>query len=137
DRDFQRAVSSPGGVPAGGLGLALRVPEGLDFVAASTGGAFRPAEHAIVWEPGTLAEGQSQGVTFRLRARAPGDWAVQAVATAERVAGGAGKHAVHIEGGPALALEGLGPGNAPCVGGGTTLEITGLNPRSAPGGNVC
>jgi uncharacterized repeat protein (TIGR01451 family) len=136
DLDFQFDVSNPGGLPAAGLRLALRVPEGLDFVAASTGGAFRPAEHAIVWEPGALAEGQSQGVTFRLRARAPGDWAVQAVATAERVAGATATHAVHVEGVAALALEVLAHDVALAVGAETTYELRVLNRGSAPGENV-
>jgi uncharacterized repeat protein (TIGR01451 family) len=136
DLDFQLDVSNPGGLPAAGLRLALSVPEGLEFVAASTGGAFHPAEHAIVWPPGALAEGQSQGVTFRLRARTPGDWAVQAVATAERVAGATATHAVHVEGVPALALEVLAPDAALAVGGETTYELRVLNKGSAPGENV-
>jgi hypothetical protein len=108
----------------------------LEFVAASTGGAFQPAGHVIRWPLGALAEGQSQGVTFRLRARTPGDWAVQAVATAERVAGATATHAVRIEGVPALALEVLAHDNALVVGGETTYELRVLNRGSAPGENV-
>jgi uncharacterized repeat protein (TIGR01451 family) len=101
--DFRLELRNPGRGPAVDVRLAQVVPDGLEFVRASSGGAYNPANHAIVWSLGTVAS--SQMVTFKLRARLPGDWALPAAAQGSGTAVARATHAVHLEAVPTLALE--------------------------------
>lgn len=134
--DFQLDVTNPGSAPVTGVRLTQTVPEGLEFVSASTGGACNAAGRAIEWTLGTLAAGQTQGVTFKLRARQAGDWAMPAKLAAEGITETTADHKLHVEGAPELTLEVRALENPVGVGAETTYEMHVVNQGSAPSSGV-
>jgi uncharacterized repeat protein (TIGR01451 family) len=134
--DFLLEVANPGSAPAAGLRLALTLPDGLDFLAASTGGTFDPSGRQVTWAPGTLAGGQRQTVTAKLRARRAGDWALRALARADQMAPAPATAAVHLDGVADLSLEWRAHDDPVDVGAETTFELCVLNQGSEPGVGV-
>jgi uncharacterized repeat protein (TIGR01451 family) len=136
DLDFLLTVANPGQNPSEGLRLMQVLPEGLAFISASSGGAFNQARNGIEWALSPLPGGQSQTVTFRVRPRMPGDWALQAVAMAARNTGAKAIHAIHVDGVAALSLEVIAHDDPIQVGAETVYEMRVLNRGAAAGSNV-
>jgi uncharacterized repeat protein (TIGR01451 family) len=116
-------LSNPSRSPSRDIGLALVVPDGLEFAGASTGGAFDPAGHIVRWALGNLDADQPLLVTCKLRPRLPGDWAVAAAARAAGMSEVKSTHAVHLDAVPSLTVE-LAPQQDPVdVGAETTYVV--------------
>jgi uncharacterized repeat protein (TIGR01451 family) len=129
--DYNLLVTNTGAAPATGVKLTDVLPEGLDFVSASDGGAFNAKGRSVEWNVGTLPPGQSKAVSVRLKAVKAGDWQNQAVARAERGREAKAAVSVRIEGVPALLLEVVDLDDPVEVGSETTYEIRVVNQGTA------
>jgi uncharacterized repeat protein (TIGR01451 family) len=106
---YQLEATAPEGALAAALRLTLAVPQGFEFVAASTGGSYAPSIRAVAWAVGDLAAGQRQTVTLRLRALKAGEWRTDAVATCANLKEAHTAQAVRLEASPALSIRVTGP----------------------------
>jgi uncharacterized repeat protein (TIGR01451 family) len=136
DVDLRLEVANPGPQAAANVRLVQTVPEGLEFVGASTGGVLDAATKNIVWSLGTLGPGQAQTLMLRLRPRSAGDWTTQGVATADRLAEARAQQSLHVEGAPSLSLEVVGRDDPLEVGAETVYEVRVVNQGSAASPNV-
>jgi uncharacterized repeat protein (TIGR01451 family) len=136
DVDLSLEVVNPGTGPAGAARLIAAVPEGMDFVAAGSGGRYDPATRAVAWSFGILAGKQGQSVSLKLKARGLGDWQLQAVAVADGMAEAKAGGSIRVEGAPALALEVVYSDSQVEVGAVATYQVRVLNQGSAPSANV-
>lgn len=89
-------------------GAAVRatawLPDGFEFVSASDGGGYTPPARAIAWALTAPASGNLT-VSYKVRARQPGDWALHAAARGEGINEGRTVSAVHVEAVTTLAVE--------------------------------
>jgi uncharacterized repeat protein (TIGR01451 family) len=123
-------LTNPSGTPAREVSLALAIPEGLEFVSASTAASFDPAGHVVRWALGTLEPGHPQLVTCKLHARLAGDWALPAACRAGGMGEVKSTHAVHLEALPALTLE-MAPLQDPLDVGGETAYVVRVHNQGA------
>ncbi len=127
--DVRLEVECPREASAPDVRVGQYVPDGLDFVSASSGGAFNPSNRVISWALGSFAPAQRQTVTFKVRGRSPGDWGLPAAAAAVGMAEARATHAVHLDAVPQLALELLNPAEGPIdVKGEAVYELRVSNP---------
>jgi uncharacterized repeat protein (TIGR01451 family) len=133
---FQLEVNNPSRQSADNVRLSQVIPDGLQFIDASSGANFNPATHGLLWPLGNLAPGQRQVVNFRARARLAGDWALPAAVQADGMAEARLTQALHVEVAPTLALEATVLDDPLPVGGETTLEIRTWNQGPAEGTNL-
>ena len=61
--DFRLELRNPSQGPAADVHLVQVVPEGLEFVSATTGGNYDPANHVIRWALGALTSSQMVAFT--------------------------------------------------------------------------
>jgi uncharacterized repeat protein (TIGR01451 family) len=102
---LQAEVTNPARKPCRGVRLSQGLPQGVEFVSASTGGVYNPVTQTVSWDlPEMLAE-QRQTVTCQLRARQVGDWAMALNLSIDGTPRGRATHAVQVEATPALSLE--------------------------------
>jgi uncharacterized repeat protein (TIGR01451 family) len=127
---FRVVLASPARASRGAVRVTQVLPEGIDFVAASTGGAFNPSTGAITWTLGALDGPQT--LIFKARPRLAGDWALPAAARAEGLAEVRSTRAVHVEGPPALTLDVTPQEDAVDLGGEMTYELRVLNQGPNP-----
>jgi uncharacterized repeat protein (TIGR01451 family) len=133
--ELRLELRNPSQMPAGDVRIFQVVPEGLEFVSASTGGTYDHGRHLISWSLGSL--GSFQTVSYRLRARLPGDWALPAVAQATEMAAARATHAVHLEATPTLTLELHRDPDGPIdLGAEATYRMRVCNPGEVPGQNL-
>jgi uncharacterized repeat protein (TIGR01451 family) len=128
-------LSNPGHRPAGPLRVTQMLPQGVEYLSASTGGVFNPILGSVAWNLAELPAGQRQTLTCQLRARQAGDWALASSVQGEGTTTLRATHAVQIEATPLVTLE-LTPMDDPVtVGGDTTYELRVYNagPGSARG----
>ncbi len=134
--EYSLLVSNGGSGPATGVKLTNQLPDGLDYLSASDGGAWNAAGRSVNWDLGTLAPGQSKAVTMRIRAVKAGDWKNLAVARTDRGQEARAEVPVHVEGVPALMLEVVDLDDPVEVGAETTYEIRVVNQGTAPCTNI-
>jgi uncharacterized repeat protein (TIGR01451 family) len=132
DLDFQVEVANGGQEPGTDVRLIQVIPDGLEFLTASTGGTYNPATHAISWTLGTLAGGQRQVVRFLAHTRLAGDWALPAAVSAQGVGESRATSAIHIEDVPSLTLEVVARDERVSPGGDTTCEVRVFNRGPGP-----
>jgi uncharacterized repeat protein (TIGR01451 family) len=118
--DFRLTLEVPGEGTAANVHLAQYLPEGLEFVSASTGGTYDAKQRLIVWGLGTLNAKQRANVTFKLRGKTAGDWALPAAGGATGMTEARTTRAIHLDAIPTLALE-LPPPNGPLDAGSETV----------------
>ena len=81
------------------------IPDGVDFLNASTAGMMDPARRLVYWSLGTLPAGQKQTLTLKLHSKTPGDWIFKTTATSDGAMAATAVQPVHLEGKPTLSLE--------------------------------
>jgi uncharacterized repeat protein (TIGR01451 family) len=128
---YQLEATAPEGALAAALRLTLAVPQGFEFVAASTGGSYAPSIRAVAWAVGDLAAGQRQTVTLRLRALKAGEWRTDAVASCANLKEAHTAQAVRLEATPALSVRVTGPAEPVAAGAEATWAVHVLNQGSA------
>jgi hypothetical protein len=75
-------LSNPGTAATDPVQLHAVVPEGFEYVQASDGGSFNPANRAVSWALPALAPGSVRSVSLKLRAVAATDGLLRTIATA-------------------------------------------------------
>jgi uncharacterized repeat protein (TIGR01451 family) len=124
---FRVEVDNPGRNPATTIQLTQLVPQGLEFLTASTGGTYNAATGTIQWVLDPLHGGQRQSVTFQARARMAGDWALPVVLHADGLADARTTHAIHLEASPMLGVDLTAHDDPVAVGSETTYEVRVFN----------
>jgi hypothetical protein len=82
---YTMEISNPGTCSTDPVQVWAALPVGLEFVAATDGGAFLDANRAVGWRLPGLAAGTSKTITLKLRAVAPTEGAIRTVAQAANV----------------------------------------------------
>jgi uncharacterized repeat protein (TIGR01451 family) len=125
---YRVKLSNPHGASASGpIRLTQVLPEGLEFVGVSPGGVYNPATWTITWAMDGLPPRQEKEVSFQVRARKMGDWALASTALAEGMAEVRATHAVHVAASPLLTIETTVHDDL-TVGGESTCEVRISNP---------
>lgn len=75
-------LSNPGTAGTDPVQAWAVVPEGFEFLGASDGGAFNPANRTVLWKLSGLPAGTNKLVSFKLRATAPSEGTLKTVAQA-------------------------------------------------------
>lgn len=132
---YRLEMTSPG---SGGQAVRLTqwVPDGLEFAGASDGGTYSAADRAISWIVASPRQGQPRGVSYRVRVRKGGDWALHAAARGDRLADARLTRALHVEVQPALLLEVAAPDEPLPVGGEGTYAVRLYNQGQAAARDV-
>ncbi len=126
-------VANAGSKPARGVGLLLTLPDGIEPLSASKGGAVDPTNrHVVAWPVGALGNGERQTVSLKAKARVAGDWLCQATVRAEGLADSKTTATLHIEAAPSLWLEIAGRNDAIDTGAETVYEMRVLNQGGVP-----
>ncbi|VTS00306.1 CARDB domain-containing protein [Tuwongella immobilis] len=98
-------VSNPGTAATDTVKVAVILPEGIAFAAASDNGRFDESTRQIVWELESLAAGASRSLNYQTRASMAGKWTVTAVAQSGSKLENRQDNSIQIEGIPALSFE--------------------------------
>lgn len=133
---FTNNVRNDGNAEVKVVRVSEVIPAGMDFVAASDGGRFDPAQRAIHWELASLPPGAEAAVSSKLIARSPG--IQQAKISASGPAGSTAviKSDVDVVGRPELQIETVGRTGVVAVGDRLTSKIQLKNHGSASARNV-
>jgi len=78
----RQVVSQTVGIPLFNLTVEDRLPSGLTFVSASSGGVYDPSTRTIRWLLGTLGPGASVTLSYAATVDAAGNWTNAACAAA-------------------------------------------------------
>lgn len=135
DIAMQLELGNPGHRSAGPVRVTQMLPQGVEFLSASTGGVFNPILGSVTWTLPELPPDQRQTLTCQLRARQAGDWALASSLQVEGMAGVRATHAVQIDAPPSVTLEVTPMDDPVSVGRDTTYELRVYNagPGSARG----
>jgi uncharacterized repeat protein (TIGR01451 family) len=134
---YRIEVSNPGKAAAAGVKLRQSLPQGVEFVTASTQANYDPKSQTITWSLGELAGGQRQSVTFQVKAAQVGDWAMPVTLLADAMTEVRQTHSVHVDAAPALAVEASADDDPLDQGRETTYEVRIFNQAATPAGEVC
>jgi uncharacterized membrane protein len=108
------------------------LPASFEAVAASSGAAFDPKQHALVWSLPDLAPNQRHMLTFRIKAASTGDWPLYTAVLTDNIAETRVATVLRIEGAPMLKLEVRAHEQRLGVGDETVYEIHVFNHGDAP-----
>jgi uncharacterized repeat protein (TIGR01451 family) len=133
---YELQVSNPGTSATAPVQVRERLPEGLEFVAASDGGRYDPVTRAVAWEVQPLDPGTQQCLTLKCKASQAGEWMVPAVARDARGLEAKSESMLQVQGIPALSFEVIDLIDPIGVGGVTTYEVRVLNQGTCPCTNV-
>jgi uncharacterized repeat protein (TIGR01451 family) len=133
--EYRLEATNPGLDRVSGVHLTLAVPDGMDLL-SSNGGAYDASARRVVWPNGELAAGQSTTATVKLKAKAPGDWACQATAWADRLGESRTNQTVHIDAGVELRVEASASPEGVDLGGQAVVTVRVTNLGAAPATNL-
>jgi len=102
---FTNNVRNDGTTAVKQVRVAEVIPAGMEFVEASDGGQYDPAQRAIFWDLGALPPGAEAAVSSKLIARAPGLQQAKITATGAAGSTAAVKSDVDVVGRPELQIE--------------------------------
>lgn len=123
EAEFDLEVHNPGSAPATSVRVIDTLPEGLEFLTASDGGAWEPMTRQVTWLLGTLGAGQRHGLKLKVLAKDAGVWVNRAVAQADHGLEAKAEATLKVEGVSALMLEVVDLDDPIEVGHQTTYEI--------------
>jgi uncharacterized repeat protein (TIGR01451 family) len=127
-------VRNTGDGEARGARVDLALPDGLQFVSATEGGALTTG--AVRWELGTLAVGQERALSVTVQASRAAEMDFAAKASADFTEPATATAKCRLAGIAALSLEVVDNEDPIAVGGEVTYTITVKNQGSAPDKNV-
>jgi uncharacterized repeat protein (TIGR01451 family) len=133
---FELEVVNCGAVQAGSVEVGDTLPPGLEFVSATEGGKFDPANRTILWRLPALAAGNHQKVAYRVKAVGVGEMPDRAAARGEGGPDAKADGTFTVEGIPALSLEVVDLEDPIPVGADLTYEIRIVNQGSCPCTNL-
>ncbi len=132
EAQFNLELANTGSAPAANVLVTDQLPEGLEFVAASEGGAHDPATRTVSWKVDTVAPAQKRSLWVKVLAKAPGDLVTRAAVQNPRGRELHAEAALRVEGIAALVCEVVDLENPIEVGAETTYEIRVFNQGTAP-----
>jgi uncharacterized repeat protein (TIGR01451 family) len=124
---YRLQATNSGGRSVGDVLIEQALPEGLDFVRASTSGSFDRDKKTVNWRLGEMKAGEKQVLTVTARGRSAGEWSVSAVARGLGAPEVRATSATHLDAAPSLALEVRALDLALTVEGETTYEVRLVN----------
>jgi uncharacterized repeat protein (TIGR01451 family) len=133
---FELDVANCGVVPAGYVEVGDTLAPGLEFVSASDGGRYDPANRTILWRLPALPAGAHQKVGYRVKAVGVGELPDRAAARCDRGPDVKADGTITVEGIPAIGLEVVDLEDPVPVGGELTYEIRVVNQGSCPCTNI-
>jgi uncharacterized repeat protein (TIGR01451 family) len=129
---FSIDLTNPGSAATRNVRLTNRIPDGMDFVAASDEGRYDATTRTVNWALPLLEPGAHKVVTVKVRGAAMGDSGSAVVAQADGKLNARAEMPVKIEGIPALSLEVVDLDDPAPVGTDLTYEIRVLNQGTCP-----
>jgi uncharacterized repeat protein (TIGR01451 family) len=133
---FELDVANSGVAPAAYVEVGDTLPSGLEFVSATDGGHYDPANRTIVWRLPALQSGGHQRVGYRVKAVGLGEMPDRAAARPDRGQDVRADATFTVEGIPALSLEVVDLEDPIEVGSDLTYEIRVVNQGSCPCTNI-
>ncbi len=125
--DLTLEVANSTATPATNVRLSQAVPNGLEVVGADGNGFFDLNKRLVTWSLGTLAAGQKQTITLRLRAPLRGNWTLTAQAVGEGLGEAKASLEIRVEVMPSLQLELAAHSNTLAAEAEATYEIHAIN----------
>jgi hypothetical protein len=122
----------PGSNRSGPIRLTQALPQGLEFIGASSGGVYNSVTHAVSWTLPGLPDQQRIETSFQVRAQQSGAWSLNGSAEAEGAVGARTEYASNIVTPPALSVDIAIPDGPLAVDGQTTYEVRIRNRGSQP-----
>jgi hypothetical protein len=134
DADFKITVENTGNADTADTAVSVKVPAGMKFVSASSGGAL--SGESVIWALGTLAAPKPVSLSLTCKGLASGP--VQMVATAKGVCCQevSATAKIDIQGIPAILLEEVDAEDPIKVGGVEKFRVTVTNQGSAPDAHI-
>ena len=130
---YQIRVRNVGDAPAINTIVTDRLPEGVQFVAASGDSSF--ANNTVSWQLGTLDPGQSMSLDVTTRANMIGEM-VNVLSARAYCAETTAEVVTQVRGVPAILLEMVDTEDPVPIGGQETYVVTITNQGSAPDSNI-
>jgi len=132
DGIFTIDVTNPGSGPINNVRIVNRLPEGMDFLAASDEGRYDPVTKTISWNIVRLDPAAHRVVTFQLRGTVTTESTNVVMAQADGNLIARAELPVHVEGVPAISLEVVALDDPVAVNSDASYEIRVLNRGSCP-----
>ncbi|MFO0876305.1 MAG: hypothetical protein U0840_02945 [Gemmataceae bacterium] len=129
-------VTNPGRNEVGPVRITQTLPQGVEFLRASAGGVYNAQINSVTWVMKQLAGGQQQQLSYEVRGRQPGDWALAGSLEVDGMAPMRATHALQLEAIPNLALELTALDDPLPVGRETVYEARVFNGGPAPARDV-
>jgi uncharacterized repeat protein (TIGR01451 family) len=129
---FTIDVTNPGSGPSNNVKIVNRLPDGMDFLAASDDGRFDPATKTVSWNIVRLDPAAHRVVTCQMRGSATAESSSVVMAQAEGNLIARAELPVHVEGVPAVSLEVVALDDPAAVNSDANYEIRVLNRGSCP-----
>jgi uncharacterized repeat protein (TIGR01451 family) len=129
---FTIDVTNPGSGPTNNVKIVNRLPDGMDYLAASDDGRYDPATKTVSWNIVRLDPAAHRVVTFQMRGVVTAESSSVVMAQAEGNLIARAELPVHVEGVPAVSLEVVALDDPAAVNSDASYEIRVLNRGSCP-----
>jgi uncharacterized repeat protein (TIGR01451 family) len=136
DGDLRVELANNTGRPLRNVAVADRLPEGLEFVAASERGLYQANSRTVYWLIDQLPAGKTQTLMVRVNGSKSGSLNNVVFAKADGIPEMQSASAVALEGSADLTLRVIDRDYLVEIGKENVYEIQVLNPGHAPAGNV-
>ncbi len=125
-------LTNPGTAPTRNIDVTNRIPDGMEFVAASNDGRYDARTRTVHWALPLLEQGARKVLTVKLRGTTMGDSGSVVLADADGNLIARAEMPVKVEGIPALSLEVVDLDDPAPVGNDLTYEVRVLNQGTCP-----
>jgi uncharacterized repeat protein (TIGR01451 family) len=132
DAVYSIDLTNPGTSAARNVRVAIRIPDGADFVPVSDDGIFDPASRSVNWSLPTLESGAHKVITVKIRGAAMSETGSVVIARADGNLNARAEMPIKVEGIPAISLEVVDLDDPAPVGGDLNYEIRVLNQGTCP-----
>jgi uncharacterized repeat protein (TIGR01451 family) len=102
---YQYVISNPGDAPALNVNLSIGLPEGLQFIEATSGGFYNQQKRTVEWVPGIIEAGQKQEFAVTVLAKKEGEHLQRATAWADHNLQASAQQTVKVGGTPSVVME--------------------------------
>ena len=125
-------LTNPGSAPSRNVRVVNRLPEGVEFVAASEDGVYDPTTRTVSWVFPGQEPAAHKVLTIKTRGVAISESAIVVMAQADGALSAKAELPVAVEGIPAISLEVSDPDDPAPVGADAMYEIRVLNQGTCP-----
>ncbi|MEP3479560.1 MAG: hypothetical protein ABJZ55_09960 [Fuerstiella sp.] len=134
--DYELVVVNEGQAESNNVRARYQLPEGYEFVSASSGGHFNPDDSTIEWFLGTLSSNDAKRFQVALKATKTGDAAHKVGVISEQGKVSTAGHQTKVKGNAKLELKLAGSKQSANVGEELVYELKIDNVGQAPAANV-